>query len=157
VRILKEKGITLIEMIVIIVVIGIAIPVLMRMWADLALRSTDSEVIADSTFLAGGLMEEIKSKKFVDPQEPSNTLLGPNSGEVYPAFDDVDDYNNFTDTPQPSYKRQVWVSYSSLDGASAWKPVGTPTDYKYIKVNVSRTDNLSSNIFLSTIVSKAQK
>ena len=130
-RILREKAMTLIEMAVIIVVIGIAIPVLMRMWSDVAIRSADSETLSDATFLAQELMEQIRSKKFVD----------------------LDAYNSYTDTPANGYTRKVVVNYRYVDpGDRTWKDSGTETDYKYIKVTVERTKKPGGSFSLSTIV-----
>jgi Tfp pilus assembly protein PilV len=154
VRILKDKGMTLMEMVVIIVVIGIAIPVLMRMWSDIAISSADSETISDVTFLAQELMEEIKSKRFVDPEEPDNTALGPNGGDK----DDVDDYNNATpETLAGGYTRKVNVRYRYVDPAdNAWKDSSSVTDYKYIRVTVESSKTTGGSFPLSTIVAREQ-
>jgi type II secretory pathway pseudopilin PulG len=133
VRILREKGLTLIEMVVIIVVIGIAIPVLMRMWSDVAIRSADSETVSDATFFAQELMEQIRSKKFVD----------------------LDAYNGYLDTPANGYTRKVAVNYRYLDtGNSTWKDSATATDYKYIKVTVERTKTPGGSFSVSTLVAR---
>jgi type II secretory pathway pseudopilin PulG len=61
---ISQSGITLIEMIAVIVVVGLAIPAILLMWQDLSFRSGRAEVIAQATFYAQELMEEIKSKRF---------------------------------------------------------------------------------------------
>lgn len=156
-KMLKEKGMTLIEMAVIIVVIGIAIPVLMRMWSDVVIKSADSEMISDATFFAQELMEEIKSKRFVDPEEPDNTALGINTLPPDTYKDDVDDYNAYTKTLANGYTAKAIVKYRYLDpGDRTWKDSATPTEYKYIQVTVETTKITGGSFSLSTIVAKEQ-
>lgn len=148
-----SKGLTIIEMVVVIVVLGLAIPPLLTMWADVAWRSSRSELLADSTFYAQQLMEEIKSKNFVDPEQPSDTTLGPNGTETYPNYDDVDDFNGRTDNPVAGYTRSVTVDYISLSGGSSWQTSGTATDYKRIIVTVSRSSGSALPVSLTAMVS----
>ena len=145
-------------MVTIIVVLGLAIPVLLNMWAGVAWRSGRTEALAEATFYAQELMEEVKSKDFVDPQEPTNTNLGPNGGESSSnkdTFDDVDDFMGCTDslvtTPATGYTRSVVVGYVTLSGNS-WVSSGSPTPFKRIQVTVSRTDNLAKDVSLITVV-----
>ena len=163
----SAKAITLIEMVAIIAVVGLAIPPLMLMWQDLSYRSARATAISQATFYAQELMEEIKSKDFVDPDDPTNPALGPN-GETYPNFDDVDDFNGYSENPisdAPGYNRCVTVDYADLS-ESTWAgncsppnpadcnpPTCNPedaTDYKRIRVLVSHRFGDSS---LVTIVS----
>lgn len=149
---MNKKGVNLIEMTAVIVVLSVSVPVLLTMWADVAWRSSQSESISDAAFYAQELMEEIKSKAFVDPDEPGVTALGPN-GETYPNLDDVDDFNGYLDNPGTGYIRSVIVDYVALNG-SLWQNSGAPTDFKRIKVSISRNDNLITDSSLVAIVSK---
>ncbi|HUX59899.1 MAG: hypothetical protein ACYC49_10570 [Ignavibacteriaceae bacterium] len=70
--------------------------------------------------LADNMLEEIKSKSFDQAtlQFPTNNLasltppssLGPEAGEVYPNFNDVDDYNGFIDTVAAPYFETYYLS-----------------------------------------------
>lgn len=126
---------TLMEMVVIIVVIGLAIPALLTNFATISRRAVSSEAIADGTMYAEQLMEEITSKDFVDPSQTGNTALGPNGSETYPDYNDVDDYAGYTGTAG-GYSLSVAVVYASLSG-STWVVSATPTDFKLITVTVS--------------------
>lgn len=120
----RIKGITLIEMVAVIVVLGISVPVLLTMWSDVAWRSSRSEAMADAMFYAQQLMEEIKSKTFDENTEsPWSASLGPNGGESYPNYDDVDDFNGYSDSPATNYSRSVVVDYIRLVG-TAWQACG---------------------------------
>lgn len=171
----KCTGITLIEMVSVIVILGVSIPVLLRVWTDVAWRSSRSEVIADATFFAEQLMEEIKSKRFDENSETpwtNSADFGPESGESSAnadTFDDVDDFVGCTDTrvttPATRYTRSVSVEYYRLN-ASTWEGCGSITCvsavncascneccYKRIVVTVSRDDNLVKDVKLATLVS----
>ena len=144
-----RSGLTLMELIVIIVVLGLAIPGMMTNLASITVRSIRSEAVSDGDFLAGQLMEEIVSKKYVDAQDQKNTVIGPNSGEVYPNYDDVDDYNGYSRSVPP-YTVSANVTYASYNG-TAWVSSATQTDFKQITVRVTRGNNLL-NTTLTTVV-----
>ncbi|MFA6217423.1 MAG: type II secretion system protein [Candidatus Omnitrophota bacterium] len=172
---MNNKGMSLIELIVIIVVLGFSVPVLMTMWSDVSWRSVRSESLADAAFYAQQLMEEVKSKSFdnndTSPWTPSASF-GAESGENRndkDTFNDVDDFVGCTDslvtTPALGYTRTIAIDYVNLSG-NAWGACGAvsscveQTDcnscsqccYKRIQVNVSRSNNLASDISLTTIV-----
>ncbi len=127
---------------------------------DTALNS--SYRVAQETIainLCRGLMAEVVSKSFEEPG--SGDLgnppppLGPDAGETTRnSFDDVDDYNNYTESPPctvdgtpmngaggttpnySSFSRSVSVVYCDISGANIVDVAG-PTDYKHITVSVS--------------------
>lgn len=171
----KTKGMTLIEMAVMIVVLGLAIPPLLTMWADVAWRASRAEALSEATFHAQSLMEEIKSKRFDERTSPpwtDSANFGPDPGESSAnknTFDDVDDFVGATDTavtaPQAGYIRSVAVEYVTL-GAGAWGACGAvlcqnnsdctvcnACCYKRITVSVSRPDNLINTVTLVTMMS----
>jgi MSHA pilin protein MshD len=154
-----NRGITLIEMVAVIVVLSLAIPALLTMWADVAWRSVRSEAIGDAAFYAQQLMEEIKSKRFDEnDSSPWTSNLGPEPGETITgtgdsSFDDVDDYNGYSDNPAIDYSRSCTVDYVELSDSTWQAATSPPTDFKRIRVAVWRTDNLVSDVSLVTIVS----
>lgn len=174
---LTTKGITLIEMVVIIVVMGLAIPALMTMWANVAWKSSCSEALANAFFYAQELMEVIKSKRFdektIAPYTNSNNFgvdTDENSNNNA-TFDDVDDFVGATDTwvttPANKYSRFVNVSYVFLNSTNSWQLCSLPVNcttavtdcsscdqccYKRIAVEVSHQGNLVNNLSLTTIV-----
>ena len=143
-----NKGLSLIEVVMVIVVLGIAIPPLLTMWANVAWRSTRSESLADALFYAQELMEEIKTKRFDEKTvSPWSVTLGPDtstkgldgiSDETASAknnWDDVDDFNGYADSPATGYNRSAAVGYVTLS-ATTWQNSASSTDYKRITVLV---------------------
>jgi type II secretory pathway pseudopilin PulG len=176
-RRLNQQGINLIELVAVLVVAGIAIPVLMTMWATISWRSVGSENVADTTFYARALMEEVKSKKFdhntISPWTFSANL-GIDTGENRAdsrTFNDVDDYVNTTDSnitvPAPGYIRSAIAEYVSLNATNGWQACVLPVTcgavssctncneccYKRITVNVRRADRMPGELNLTAIVS----
>lgn len=172
----KDSGITLIELISVIVILGLAIPVLLTMWADVAWRSTRSETLADASFYAEQLMEEVRARKFDEIQsvpKTSSSSFGVDTAESSAdssTFDDVDDFVGASDTnvtiPALRYRRSVGIEYVNLASNSTWQSCGATTCtsstdcsqcsaccYKRINVRVSTTDNSINNATLSTIIS----
>lgn len=160
---MKNKGLTVIELVVVIVVLGLAIPPLLTMWADVAWRSAASELLADSAFYAQQLMEEIKSKNFDESQSSpwtSSASFGPDGGENSndrATFDDVDDFVGCTDasvtTPGTGYARSAAVSYVTLN-VSTWDEVPSgASNYKRIVVTVSRSGGSALPVSLTALVS----
>ncbi|MBU1998635.1 MAG: hypothetical protein ABIG46_01720 [Candidatus Omnitrophota bacterium] len=155
----NQRGVSLIELVTIIVVLGIAIPVLLNMWAVVAERSVRTESMAEAGLYAEELMEIIKSKSFDENATTPWSALGRDTGESAgnsALYDDVDDFIGCTDpaitTPAAGYSRSASISYMSLTGGT-WGTIAGPTDFKRIVVTVSRTDNLVNNVNLTTIVS----
>lgn len=141
----REKGFTLIEMVILIVVAGMALPVMMTSFATIASRSVRAESIADISFYSSQMLDEIAARRFIDPDDLNNDALGPNAGEAYPDFNDVDDYNGYV-RKTDRYVTTVAVSYAVLaDGV--WQTASTATDYKLITVTtVDKRNGLSSTM-----------
>ena len=173
----NNTGLTLIEMVAMIVVLGIAIPPLLTNWGDIAWRSARSESLADASFYAQELMEEIKSKRYDEnsssPWTASTGFSATDAGESKAnsaTFDDIDDFVGCADSlvtaPAAGYSRLANIDYVRLNG-TAWQgcaavnPCVAPTNcsacneccYKRITVTASRTDNIGGSAGLTTIVS----
>lgn len=131
--------------------------------------NTDT-VVQDSKFgllatsIATSLMEEATSKAFDTNTDSANVTslsqltspsqLGPESGEVYPNFDDVDDYNGYTriDSSMPSavFKDSCVVVYVSSASPDVTSSVATWN--KKITVIVT-SPSMQDTVRMSTIFS----
>jgi MSHA pilin protein MshD len=86
----RERGVTLIELVVSIVVVALAAGAVLGVLARSAATSADAMVLSQAVSIAEAYLEEITLKPFVDPDGVD--------GEVGRAnFDDVDDYNGLVD------------------------------------------------------------
>jgi len=122
----------------------------------------NNKVYLTSFSIADNMIEEIKSKSFdqttinLPTTNPASLTpvasLGPESGEIYPNFNDVDDYKGFTETTAAPYFETYYVS-CSVEYVTASNPdvaSSIPTFYKKVTVTVS-SPYLRSPVSISSI------
>lgn len=88
----KRSGFTLIEIIVTLVVIGIAAAALLSIFSNLIRGSADPMIQQQATTIAEAYLEEIMLKAFDDPQVAETGAA--EAGETRATYDDVQDYNS---------------------------------------------------------------
>jgi MSHA pilin protein MshD len=86
----RERGATLIELVISIVVIAIAAGAVLGVLSRTAGRSADAMVMTQAVAIAEAYLEEITLKSFSDPD-------GVDGETSRAAFDDVDDYDGLVD------------------------------------------------------------
>ncbi len=137
----KSRGVTLIELIITIVVVGIAAAAILTVQTRAISMSADPQSRKQALALAEGLLEEISLAKmtFCDPNDPVADsaaspaacalpeAAGQEAGGVGRPFDNVSDYVNAFNTP---------LVYAT-DAAG----VGYPTGYT-VSVTISPDANL---------------
>jgi MSHA pilin protein MshD len=154
---LNKKGFTFIELIVTVVMIGIAILALVMVFQE-ALKNLDRQrQMRLSYLLAEDQMNEIRSKKYADPQSPTN--FGPEEASRR-DYDDVDDYDGYAEAPPRTIEG---VTLTNLPSGFSWRAIvvnvqGTDfnfngpaaadnsTDFKRITVVVSNIAVIISNM-----------
>ena len=85
-----ERGATLIELVISIVVIAIAASAVLGLLSRTVGRSADAMVLSQAVAIAEAYLEEISLKAYADPD-------GIDGETLRPAFDDVDDYHGLVD------------------------------------------------------------
>jgi MSHA pilin protein MshD len=85
-----ERGATLIELVISIVVISIAASAVLGVLSTTLGRSADAMVLSQAVSIAEAYLEEISLKAFDDPD-------GVDGEATRPAFDDVNDYHGLVD------------------------------------------------------------
>jgi MSHA pilin protein MshD len=84
----QARGVTLVELIVAIVVIGTALAGIMVVIVRNTSASADPMIAHQSIAIAESYLEEILTKNFVSP------VTGPEGGETRATYDQIDDYHN---------------------------------------------------------------
>lgn len=118
-----ERGATLVELVVSIVIISIALAGVLVAMDRNTRASADPMVLDQSVAIAEAYLEEILAKDFVDPD-------GTNVGETRATYDDVFDYNGLPDTvvrdqngtaivPLSAYAVAVQVANNNVNGLAA--------------------------------------
>lgn len=162
-RIYRFSGFTLIEIVIVILLLGTALPGLMFYFFHWREGLSDTRLRSVAAQLCHDLMEEIASKKWDenktsgpvgDAQKTPADSLGPEAGEsryasgVSGSFDDVDDYNGLSESPPKDsggndltqfapFVRSASVAYVDLDDLDAAVTASPPPNYKRVRVQVS--------------------
>ena len=109
----------------------------------------ENKVALTAFSLADDLIEEIKGKAFdaATVQFPTTNPaslsppggLGPLNSEVYPNYNDIDDFHNFTKTVSAPHAENYTVTckVQYVDGNDPDKIVNTQTFYKKVTVKVT--------------------
>jgi hypothetical protein len=118
------------------------------LYNDRTLVATNAELTAIS--LAQKILGEASTKAFDEvctTSRPSSasqltrpSRLGPEAGETYPNFDDVDDYNNVTivdTTTMPSVRFNIIGGVTYVDPVNPNNDTGSKTFLKRLKVTVT--------------------
>lgn len=131
---LQQRGLTLVELVITIVIVGIAVIGVLAVLARSSTSSAEAMVQAQAVAIGNAYLEEALLKPFVDPDgvdgEGSRTL-----------FDDVDDYNGLDDNGArnqtntalsglASYRVRMTVASGALGALAA-------TDVKRVDVSVT--------------------
>ena len=85
-----QRGMTLVETTIAIVVVSIAVGAILGVLARNAGHSADAMIMSQGVSIAEAYIEEISLKPFVDPD-------GTDGEDLRAAFDDADDYNGLVD------------------------------------------------------------
>ena len=120
----RQRGVTLIELVVSIVIIGIAVSAVLGVFTMTTQRSVDAMVRQQAVAVAEAYLEEILLKPFADPD-------GANGETRRTDFDDIEDYNGLDDATGAcdqlgnpidglqSYRVDVRVEQGALNGLPA--------------------------------------
>ncbi len=95
----RDDGFTLIELVVTLVVLGIAATALLSVFTSTVRGSADPVIQQQATTIAEAYVEEILLQAFADPTDPEQGAASTEAGEISRAlFDDVQDYNHLGTT-----------------------------------------------------------
>ncbi|MFQ5839309.1 MAG: hypothetical protein ACE5HK_01140 [Candidatus Methylomirabilales bacterium] len=142
----NERGITLLDLILVILLIALALPAMMRLFIEATRDSTLSATVTGAHALASTLLEEIRSKRWDENAGAPSPILGPEVGETRPTYDDVDDFTGLNESPPldsqgttmagfENFRQQVSVCYvanTDLDTC-----VGGTSNYKRVTATVT--------------------
>lgn len=88
----RQSAFTLVEIIVTIIVIGVAATALLSVFTNMIRGSADPVIQQQATTIAEAYLEEIMLRAYDDPQVAETG--GAEAGETRPTYDDVQDYNS---------------------------------------------------------------
>lgn len=153
----NRKAFTIIELLITIVLVGVALLALVMSFHE-SLKSFERQKdLVTANLLCEDLMNEIRSKQYANPQYSTN--FGPEAGETKRIrFNDVDDYNNWSETPPKTVdgtnlpncagftRRVIVVNVPATNFNSPPLPDYYTNDFKRITVVVSNITFVISNV-----------
>ncbi len=115
-KFLLQRGLTLIETIVFMVVVGVALTVVVQVHSQAVRSSVDPAMRIKALQKSQGLMDRILARRF-DENTPTGGIPACDSTDgiacagisVDTDYDDVGDYNGFTDTSEAGYEISVSI------------------------------------------------
>ncbi len=119
-QIKSEKGFTLIELVVAIVIIGVALPSIFSLYASLSAKASDSAVMDQMVALAQNKMEEIIGKKEADwawYQNPSQFEVNESLPDSYQRVVTVNTVNNWGNSLLDAWEVAVSVTNPRIDNS----------------------------------------
>lgn len=156
-----ERGFTLIDLILVIIIVAIAIPPMLALFIQTVRGSTFGVTVTRANALASTLREEIQSKKWDENSPPPSLnlapslILGPETGESRAIFDDVDDFDGLDESPPrdsqgailagfTGFRQQVSVCYVANTDFDTC--IGGPTMYKQVTVTVTGPEGRATQL-----------
>ena len=142
---MRQHGVSIIELIVFLVVVGVASTFLFRSYNLNTIHSVDPLIQVRALESAQSKLDEILALKY-DAQTPTGGIPACNSTDAGAVvcyntpdgdINDVDDFNGYHDVPYVGYTRDVVVTTVTLDIAN---------DAKLIRVTVAGPLNTSISL-----------
>lgn len=129
----NNKGLTIIEIIIILAIIGATIPPLLVAFSNVVAKGADAKTVMVATNLAEEKMEEILGNSDFD------SII---SVDITPFIGDFSDYNY-----------QVVVNFVDESAIDTPLPPGSPpTDLKRVQVIITKTGLAGFNITLTSVI-----
>jgi MSHA pilin protein MshD len=98
-RFTRRAGVTLIELIVALVIMGVALAGMVAVYTATTRSSVDPVIVQQMQAIADNMMEEILMKPFAPP-DPLNNAPGSAAGGARVNFDEVGDYDRYGENLQ---------------------------------------------------------
>lgn len=125
----SQRGVTLIELIAFIIVVGVSVVAIGSVFQHSVVRVQDPIINSQLISMAQAQLDETMSRKY-DENTPTGGIpacntagvscagLGLDAGELITdtgTLDDVDDFDGYQDSPQSGYSRSIRVVYAGED------------------------------------------
>ncbi len=152
----NQRGMTLIDLILVIVIVSLAIPPMVALLIQETRQSTFGVTMTRANGLGSTLLEEIRSKRWDENGGAASTTLGPETGETRATYDDADDFLGLDDSPpqdslgtdmagSTGFRQQVSVCYVANTDLETCLGSGT-SNYKRITVTVTDPEGRTTQV-----------
>ena len=153
----SKRGLSLIEVVVSTMIVGVLMVATLNALGAATSSSRTSGNRSVAIALADDLMAEILKAKYVDPG--SSPVFGPETGESgtsRAAFNDVDDYNGWSEQPPQAHDgtqmtdRSDWQRRVTVERVTASDPTATSSSETGVKRITVDVDYKGTNMIEQT-------
>ncbi|HET6426382.1 MAG TPA: hypothetical protein VFG20_22005 [Planctomycetaceae bacterium] len=143
-RVLSPRGLTLMEVTVSTLIVGCLVVAALQSVGNMTRTWITTNQVLDGQALAQDLMREILSQGYSDPADAAANTWGRETGETSRVvFDDIDDYDNWTESPVKD------ATGNALNGYTGWSRT---VDVKKISTwDYSTRSDISSDTGLRSV------
>ena len=113
-----KTGLTLVEAVLSVMIVSVLMVSALQVMGSTVRTSLVQKDRSPAMALAQALMSEILQKKFNDPD--GSSITGPEDGETRATFDDIDDYNGYSEAPPRDAGDALIMAPVTVD-ESPWK------------------------------------
>lgn len=146
-----QRGFTLIELVMFIVIVGIGVAGILSVFTTSVKSSADPMVRKQALSIAESLLEEILLKEFIDPNGGGNgagATCNLGAGANRSLWDDVCDYNGYSSVGITDVQGNIIASLSGYKTAVAVTTV-PQSGFTYKRVQITVTDTQNNTISLA--------
>jgi MSHA pilin protein MshD len=150
----RELGVTLLELVIAIAIIGIALAGTISVFVVTTQHSADPMSQEQAQLIAEAYLDEILLKKFYDP-DTGTVCTGTTGGETRPTYDNVCDYNGLSQAPTDQFGTPIasLASYNvAVSVVNAGVSLGTINNtgaVRVLRVDVTVSLQGSAQVVLS--------
>ena len=139
-----RRGFSLVELVLAIVVMGIALAAATTLFVVTTRHSADPMIQQQAQLIAESYLDEILIKRFYDP-DTNTVCTGTTAGETRLTYDNVCDYNGLNEAPFAGYTVQVSVANAGV----ALNGIDNATVIRVLRVDVTATGPAGTSVTLS--------
>jgi len=151
-----QRGVTLIDLILVIIITSLAVPPMVALLSHVTRESTFGVAVTRANHLASTLLEEVRSKRWDENTGAASATLGSETGETRATYDDVDDFHALDESPPKDslgttisgvtgFRQQVSVCYVANTDLNTCLGSGT-SNYKQVTVTVTDPEGRASQM-----------
>ncbi len=144
----RRTGFTLVEVLIATVLVGLALAALVAANSSFTIANDAGSDLSTAEFLIEQIREMTTMLPVAEPNTPTWTLLGPETGETLAVYDDVDDFDNASFTPPINANRLPLTPYATFSQQVMVQKIN-PTDFTQVVADGANSDFVRVTVTVS--------
>lgn len=145
----NRRGVTLVEMLMGVVVLSLAVLPLIKVFMSNVTGAEENWISYRASLAAQNLLQTMARTRW-DQLGPAGTVPTASATiglDVPGVYDDVDDWDGFSDVFENQFTRSVAVDFVAVVANTVVPTGGVPSDLKRVQVNISWTEGTHNVVF----------